>query len=74
MKSYGSTNATPGYAKVSQYGSQGIKPIIPPTPSTLNPAVLAFMKPHSLAYMMSTPSQKSDNTPCYAPGGLSNKR
>jgi len=53
MKSnYGSTNASPGYAKVSQYGSNGIKAIIPPTPATLNPSVLAVLKPHSVASMM----------------------
>ena len=74
MNSYGSANATPGYAKMSQYGSQGTNPIVPPTPATLNPSVLAFMKPHSVASMMATPGkQTASNTGYVSLGKLCNK-
>ena len=41
----GTTNAPSCYIKMNGYGKQGYRPIIPPTPVTIQPSLFMMMKP-----------------------------
>ena len=41
----GTTNAPNCYARMDSYGKQGYRPIIPPTPVSMVPALFLVMKP-----------------------------
>lgn len=44
-----STNAVSCYSNVEIYGSEGrTRPIIPPTPATVQPALFNIMRPHKI--------------------------